>query len=380
MVLSGNQPQLRACRVGALSVLLAAAALAQAAPDATPVLVQYEAPESCPSQAVFEGALLFRSPRIGMVSAAEQAAVTARVRVTQNAKGAYRGVLELAPRDGAASERAIGGTRCSSVVEALSLAAALLLDPEGVRSAPLPSVSELERLAEAARAAAAPTTEPTPPAEPAPPPASAPSPARPAPPAPAPPRPPLRAESTDDSGPRRLSVALFGGATSAVHGLDGQAGLGVELAFGAGGLELGPHLAAGFGLERRVSASAGSVVYQPFEVRAGVCAGPRPSRFELAGCAGAALVLLTVDAPEADTPRPSLRALPSLGLGPRLAYRFGAFALGLELGAGVHLSAERFRIEPEGEVFRLPRVHGRGAIFLRFDALAFRALRGAETP
>jgi hypothetical protein len=79
------------------------------------------------------------------------------------------------------------------------------------------------------------------------------------------------------------------------------------------------------------------------------------------------LLLLSVDAPETDSPKPSLRLLPNLGLGPRLAWRFGALALGADVGAGIQLSAEGFRIDPDGEVFRLPRLFGRSMIFLRYD-------------
>ena len=371
MIWLGNPPRRNACRPVTMSVaglLLATSAHAQEpkpigepeALESTRVFVQYAAPEGCPSQTLFEGALYFRSPRVAFVSRAEESAVRASVRIVPGSKpGSYSGVLELESGEGAPSTRALEGSRCATVVEALSLAAALLLDPAGVRTAPLPSALELEALAEKARVDAAPVGEPAP-AEPEPKPAAAPEPVPVAKPAPQRERAPAAASS-------RFGLSLRGGFFTAVHGLDGLAGLGAEYGAPLASSEISGRLSALASVQHEVSEPAGTVTYLPFELQAGACLGPKPKRLEIAACVDAALLLLAVDAPETDEPRPSLRLLPTLDLSPRVAYRFGQVALGLEVGGGVHLTAEHFRIEPDGEVFALPRFFGRSILFLRFD-------------
>ncbi len=112
-----------ACLASVVVVLSARALAAPGDPGTRPVRVEYDAPASCPDQRAFEAQLRARSARIVI---APEAKTAVRVRIA--AHGA-RFAGEVALTDAAANEtRHVDGV-CPDVVAALSLIAAVALDP-----------------------------------------------------------------------------------------------------------------------------------------------------------------------------------------------------------------------------------------------------------
>jgi len=102
-----------------------------------PTEVIFAAPDGCPTRERFEQELVFRTTRVRPADAAE-ATAHLDVSVTQQGKR-FNGRVAVRTDDGKNIVRAFGGPRCESVVAALSLAAALVLDPEGTKTGALPA-------------------------------------------------------------------------------------------------------------------------------------------------------------------------------------------------------------------------------------------------
>ncbi|MBX7100122.1 MAG: hypothetical protein K1X89_20575, partial [Myxococcaceae bacterium] len=144
------------------ALLLALLLTAPDAPDRRPTRVKVDLAPGCPVE-LFERALVFRTDRVALVTSDAEATAFIDVAVTARGKR-FDGQLKVRA-DGLATSKRLSGPRCETVIGALSLAAALVLDPEGAKTGPLPP--------EVPPAPPPPppvVVEPAPPAEPAPPP------------------------------------------------------------------------------------------------------------------------------------------------------------------------------------------------------------------
>ncbi|MBL8915791.1 MAG: hypothetical protein JNM17_34150 [Archangium sp.] len=111
--------------------------LLTASEERRPTSVSFEAPAGCPGRERFEQELVFRTTRVRLVSDAD---ATARIEVKLSEAGRrFMGQLTVRTADGKNITKQLKGPKCESVTAALSLAAALVLDPEGTNTAPLPA-------------------------------------------------------------------------------------------------------------------------------------------------------------------------------------------------------------------------------------------------
>jgi hypothetical protein len=137
---------------GILWLAAAIAAPAAAVEDAAkPVEIQLDAPEGCSTPDAFYGFLHSRTNRVRPAENGERR-TTLQVRLTR-ARGQILGELRMVDDHGGTDTRKVHGASCDEVVQALSLTAALALDPAALLTVP------------AATASANPeSTAPTPPA------------------------------------------------------------------------------------------------------------------------------------------------------------------------------------------------------------------------
>jgi hypothetical protein len=148
----------------ALSVIVPTVVASHARADAPsrPARVDYEAPTSCPDARAFEGQVRARSSRIVLRA---DAATSVRVRIGARA-GRFEGdVVIVETGGGPTQQRHVEGS-CADVVAALSLIAALALDPTASTSptptaAPAPTEAASAKPEEAKPPAAAPTAPPS---------------------------------------------------------------------------------------------------------------------------------------------------------------------------------------------------------------------------
>jgi len=120
-------------------VLLAVVAVLEtAAPDGEsgpkPVQVEFDAPEGCSGADAFLNILRSRTDRVRQ-AVADEPRTTLQVRLTR-ARGQVVGELRLISDHGGTDTRKVQGASCDDVVQALSLTAALALDPSALISAP----------------------------------------------------------------------------------------------------------------------------------------------------------------------------------------------------------------------------------------------------
>jgi hypothetical protein len=120
-----------------LVAALAAVATADADSDVKPVEVQFEAPEGCASADAFFG---FVRSRTGRVRRAEEHELhtTLQVRLSRQ-HGQVQGELRMVDDRGGTDTRKVQGGSCDEVVQALSLTAALALDPAARMNVPTPA-------------------------------------------------------------------------------------------------------------------------------------------------------------------------------------------------------------------------------------------------
>jgi len=93
-----------------------------------PVVFEVESPDGCADAPSFFGAVQQRTRRICAPDGAGQERHF-RVRITRTGT-LYEGTLSVADRSGEGSERRVSGATCQEVVDALSVIAALAIDPE----------------------------------------------------------------------------------------------------------------------------------------------------------------------------------------------------------------------------------------------------------
>lgn len=315
--------------------------------NARSLRLEYRAPVACPPRTWFEGSLRFRSSRLSIARPDEAVEYEADVVVEEASEG-FRGSLIVGARGGTRTRRELQGAACATVVDALGFTIALLLDPENVNTAALPPEAELARLAERAPAGGPPST---PEAAIAPPPSVA--------------SPVSRGQSSSRAG-LGLFVELGGGAWTAVRGVTPRGHLMLEVRREGARLGLFGRIGGLVAPADVASSAAGTISYFPSAGRIDGGASWRLAA-DLRAAAGVLMttLIMPVDAPTTDDPRPSLRVVPSLGSFVRASWEPSSVGLALELGGGVHVPAERFRVESSGvarEVFRLPPVWGQATI------------------
>jgi len=103
-------------------------------PETKPVEVELEAPEGCSGADAFFNTLRSRTARVRRAEVSE-AHATLQVRLTRT-RGHVMGELRIVDDHGGTDTRRVQGESCSDVVQALSLTAALALDPNALLSIP----------------------------------------------------------------------------------------------------------------------------------------------------------------------------------------------------------------------------------------------------
>jgi hypothetical protein len=118
--------------------LVAVAAAGLAAPDSgiatKPVQVEFDAPAGCSGAEAFFDSLRSRTDRVRQAEASEPH-ITLQVRLSR-ARGRVLGELRVVDDRGGADTRKVQGASCDDVVQALSLTAALAVDPSALLTAP----------------------------------------------------------------------------------------------------------------------------------------------------------------------------------------------------------------------------------------------------
>jgi hypothetical protein len=109
-------------------IVLNSVLAAQAATVPVPVLIEVEAPVDCAGGAEFYERIAARTHRVRPAAPAEPA-LRFRVRLRE-VPGGVRGELYMLGEQGETDRREVDGATCDEVVEALSLTAALAIDPE----------------------------------------------------------------------------------------------------------------------------------------------------------------------------------------------------------------------------------------------------------
>jgi len=301
------------------------------------LFVLFDAPKECPPQQRFEAELRLRTSKVELVSEAKS---DTRLTVTiKKVKGRFIGTSSMH------GEREFKGGNCESVVAAMALATALLLDPEA-RTSPVTA----EEIAAAPPPKAAPEPEPAPP--PAPEPVAAPEPA-PAPVAvvaepPQPPPPPA-------PSPWTFTLLAGGGLSSAVSG-GVEPGVSLSLSLRRGRVfgQLTPLFLFG----RTVSSANGTAVYRSGGARLDLGAAFDLGPIELRPHAQLTTLVVPISAPQAEEPRPGTSVLVAPGVALQVLLALGAWRVSLDGGAGFNVRRERYVIADVGQVFAAPVVFG----------------------
>lgn len=332
----------------ALSVFLLLS-LVTAAPGSRPTAITWAAPEACPSTEAFVAAMRFRTERITVVGADETP--TAWVDATIERLGTqFSGRLTVRLASGATT-RQLAGTRCETVMAALSLFAALLIDPENAKTGPLPAVV----------AAAPPPIEP-PPIEPPPEQPSTPptvTETRPAAPIPSAP-----AVTTEAPPPTTAAFRLWGAvhATTAISGLLDVGGtVSVSLTLN----RFLARLSLGGGSGSTVQGSVGRALY-PFHLLASAEAGVHFSAgvFVADATLAATALITNVTSVDAVEPQRVWRWLLPVGPALRAGFRVGGWLFGASVFAGLNTRRDTYQVTPDGDVFTTPAFFIHPALFV----------------
>ena len=304
-----------------------------AAEERRPTSVTFDAPSGCPARERFEQELVFRTTRVQLVDEGPEATAHIEVKLAQVARR-FTGRLTVRTADGKSVTKELKGPKCESVTAALSLAAALVLDPEGANTAPLP--------ASLPAVVVEPAPQP-PPVEPLPAVVIV------EPPPPVPVEPPVPKVTEPGEAPRPRGSAVSAGvfalgvmSTTISGAPDFGAGVGGELLLAPGEsspvrvvTRLGLTLTSG----RTVTSSAGSAAY-PLGVGGVLGVG--------------AAVKLGVVRPELGVSA-QLTSLSISGLGTeRVTLSLGGWLVALEGMLAVTAVREVYRVDPDGLVFQVP--------------------------
>lgn len=322
-----------------------------------PAALAYDAPEGCPSRDFFERALLYRTDRVTLVP---PGAASARLRVTVTKRGKqYAGTLVMRTDDAGGNTKTLKGAKCETVVVALSVAAALLLDPEGAKLGPLPDVlpplppSAVPPVAEPvadsnAELSAAPAPE-----------AALVLPEAPAVALPPTPTPTPTLVQPAPAAPRRWPeprLALFaaGHLTTAVSAsVDVGGGAAVDLDWPT----LATRLTLGAGSGRTVAATSGEAQYF-FHALAQLDVGARLRVDRVRPEVGAALQVLPLALRAVEPGAPTFtRVLVGVGPYARVGVEVEAWRFAAQAQLGFNLLREHYVIAPSGTVFSAPAAY-----------------------
>jgi hypothetical protein len=113
---------------------MAASAVAAAEVGTKPVAVDFDGPEGCSGASAFFASLRSRTDHVRRAEGAE-ARTTLQVRLSRD-RGSVTGELRIIDDRGETETRKVQGPSCDDVVQALSLTAALALDPTALAGAP----------------------------------------------------------------------------------------------------------------------------------------------------------------------------------------------------------------------------------------------------
>lgn len=140
-----------------LLVLVAAAPEAETETGQKPVEVQFEGPAGCGGRDAFFASLRSRTAHV-RAAEGDESRTTLQVRLTRE-RGRVVGELRTVDDSGASDTRKVQGTSCDDVLQALSLTAALALDPTAVLSvSPVESGADAPASSHGPDAGASPTT------------------------------------------------------------------------------------------------------------------------------------------------------------------------------------------------------------------------------
>lgn len=335
----------RYARRRVVTLLLALVVNAEALPERRPVLVTFDAPTACPSRERYEGELQFRTDRVSVVSDAALATATVSVRITR-ANKRFEGTVVVTTNTGRAVTKHVGGPRCESVTAALSLAAALVLDPEGTRLGAVPV-----QLPPPAAPEPLPLPPPPTPVVVVTPPPPEPAPIATVPEVVAPVEPPSTPKPV-------LSVLALAELSTTITGsIDPAAGLMAELSTPpfVGALVWVNRLAVTAGSGRTVTSTPGSVAYS-FHLNGHLETGLgwRFGMLRPELLAALHTTSVTLRGQGADEVYASTRWLADVGPRARVSVFLGAWELSVSGGAAASLTREQYRIDPDGVVFTVP--------------------------
>jgi hypothetical protein len=117
---------------------LVVAMLGAATPDvetrARPVQVEFDAPAGCPGPQAFYESLRSRTARVRKATG-DETRTTLQIKVTRQ-RGRVLGELRLVDDGGSVEGRKVQGVSCEDVIQALSLTAALAMDPAALLTVP----------------------------------------------------------------------------------------------------------------------------------------------------------------------------------------------------------------------------------------------------
>lgn len=339
-------------RVSQLSSLLLLLLLAA---EPRPTLVEYQAPIGCPDQDAFRAELAARTDLVRFVPKVADA--TARVTALVQFKNKrFEGSLVVELADGARSKKTLRGPKCETVTRAMTLTAALVLDPENAKTVlpdPPPPVV---------------TPPPVPVVVEAPPVVTPPAPVVVEPVVVEPP--PTAVIVEPAPAVRSLELEARAGVWLST-GVSGQADVG---AGGRVGVNVGRvdqplrlHVALGLGgvTGRTVTATPGRVRYATHLVSELDVGGGFSWRWLRARFGGfVQLAPVFVEGLDGDVRSSSQRWLWAVGPVGFVGGELAGWQVGLRAGVGVALRTESYVIAPGGEVFSVPAASVTGALEL----------------
>ena len=140
-----------------VAVVASGLAAADPGPRVRPVQVEFDAPAGCSDAAAFFSSLRSRTDQVRPAADGEPH-TTLQVRLSR-ARGHVLGELRVVDERGGTDTRKVQGANCGDVVQALSLTAALAIDPSALLSAP--ATTSVPEPASAAPPTLAPTPAPS---------------------------------------------------------------------------------------------------------------------------------------------------------------------------------------------------------------------------
>jgi hypothetical protein len=331
-------------------VLLLALALCSGAADLVderrPTTLSFVAPAACPTRERFEQELVFRTNRVRLTTEPTDASAFIDVRITEAGRR-FTGRLSVRTADGKNISKELRGPRCESVTAALSLAAALVLDPEGAKTGALP-VALPPIAPEPAAVVVAPepppvvvAVEPKPPEAPRPPEVVAP-PLEPA------PRP-------DTLHAAVFALALLDTTVSGAIDLGGGAGAELVIVPASAPLRIVSRLGLGVTSGRTVTSAFGAAQYP-----VGLCGLLSAAAALQLGIVrpelGATLHVgsMSIAGLGADQNLTSQRWLVAVGPHARVSLTLEKWLLGVEAMLAISAIREQYRVDPDGLVFGVP--------------------------